>query len=125
MCADTMGARPALLALLQVRVHEVDEVFGKLWGNLLFCAVDEMEANVGFKDLGHEAVDSAAHSGEEHELASAVFACVERTLDGVELAANFSETLKEFNFLAILVGHVGLLLFDNTYPGYGIYPEGV
>ena len=91
---------------------------------MLFGAVDEVEADVGFEDFAHESVDAAADGSEEHELSSAIFIGEQGALNGVELSAEFADSLEEFNFLAFLVGHGGSPV-DNTHPRYGIYGVGV
>jgi len=109
---------------LQVGTNEVDEVFGEFRGDLLFCAVDEVEADMGFEDFTHKSVDAAADGSEEHKLCAAVFIGKEGALNGIELAAEFADSLKEFYFFAFLVGH-GVSPVDNTHPRYGIYGVGV
>ena len=105
--------------LFEVSANEVNEVFGEFWGNLLFDAVDEVEADMGFEDFTHESIDAATDGSEQHELPAAVFIGEQGALDGVELPAEFADALEEFNFLAFLVGHGGSPI-DNTHPRYGI-----
>ena len=103
----------------QVSADKVDEVFGELRGNLLFGAVDEVEADMGFEDFSHEAVDTAADGSEQHELSAALFIGEEGAFNGVKLTAKFPEALKEFHFFSFMVGHFGSPV-DNTHPRYGI-----
>jgi len=103
----------------QVGADEVDQVFGELGSNLLFGAIDQVEADVGFEDFAHEAVDTAAHGSKKHELCAAIFIGEQGALDGVELAAEFADALEEFKLFSFLVGHEGPPV-DNTHPRYGI-----
>lgn len=91
--------------LFQIRADEVNEVFGEFGGDLLLGAVDEMEADVGFEDLAHEAIDAAADGGEEHQLTAAVFIGVDEALDGIELAAEAANALEELDLFAFVDGH--------------------
>jgi len=113
------------MALLQIGVYQVDEVFGQFGGDLFFGAVGEVEADVGFEDFAHEGVDAAADGGKQHELAAAIFVGGERSLDGIELAADFAEPLQQLEFLAILMGHDMSPCLDYTHGGYCINPVGV
>lgn len=130
-CATWKGARPLFpghsfsMGSLQICVHQVDEVLGKLGGNLFLGTVSEVKTDMGFEDLAHEGVDAAADSGKQHELAAAIFIGGERTLDGVELTADFSESLQQLQLLAFLMGHGLPPCFDYTNRGYSINPAGV
>lgn len=105
-------------------MHQIDQIFSQLRRNLLFCAVREVEADVCFKHLGHEAVDAAADSSQEHELVTAILLASERALYGVKLAAQFFHALLQLDPFPILMRH-GDTSLDSTHPGYGIYPVGV
>jgi len=105
-------------------MNQVNQILSELGCNLLFGAVDQMKTDVSLEDFAHKAVHTAAHRGEQHQLAAAVLAGSQGTLDGIELPSHFSKALKEFELFAIDVGHSRYLL-DNTYPGYSINPVGV
>jgi hypothetical protein len=119
-----MGILRTRADLFQIGANEVDEVFGEFRGDLLLDAVDEVKSDVGFENLGHEAVDAAADGREQHELASAIIVGRQRALDGVQLATQFAYALRELDGFAFVMGHEVIPL-DNTYPGYGIYGVGV
>ena len=106
--------------LLQISTHQVDEVFGEFGSDLLFGAIDEVKADVGFKYLGHKAVDATANSSEQHQLVSAILIAGQGALDGVKLTAEFARTLQELDGFTFILGH-GFAPLDNTLPGYGIY----
>jgi hypothetical protein len=91
--------------LFQISAYQIDEVFGEFGSDLLFGAVDEMETNVGFENLAHKAVNSAADGGEEHQLTPAIFIGGDQALDSIELAAEAADALEQLNFLAIVQGH--------------------
>jgi len=93
------------LFLFEIGTDEVDEIFREFGSDLLFCAIHKVEADVGFEDLGHEAVYATTDGCEEHELISAVSVGVNETLDGFELTAEAASSLKELYFFAFLQGH--------------------
>jgi hypothetical protein len=119
------AARQSRANLFEVGADEVDQIFRQLRSDLFLGAVGEMKADVRFKHLAHEAVDASTNGGKEHQLAAAVFIGGERTLDGVELAAQFAQALKQLHFFPFVVRHGAFLRLDNTHPGYGINPMGV
>ena len=88
--------------LLQIRTDEVDEVFGEIGGDLLFRAIDQVEADVGFKDFAHQSVDAAPDSGQEHELAATILVGVDETFHRVELAAKAADSLKQLHLFTFL-----------------------
>ncbi len=51
-----------------------------------------------FQHLSHEAVDTAADVGQQHENVGAVFLLRERPLDDVDLPANSAHTRDQFLF---------------------------
>src|ERR1700722_2436796 len=106
--------------LLEIRMHKVDEIFSQFRRNLLFCAVREVEANVRFKHLGHEAVDAATDRGKLHQLAAAILIGCQRALDRVELAAKLFQALRELEFFAFLMRHGATPSIADTYLGYSI-----
>lgn len=106
-------------------MHQVNQIFGKFGRNLLFGAVGQMEADMRLEDFAHKAVDATAYCCKQHQLATTVLVGVKRAFHGIELSADFAEPLEQFKFLAIHVGHFGILLLDNTQWGYSIYPVGV
>lgn len=73
-------------------------------------------ADVIFEDFGHEAVDAAAHVGEEHEDVGAVGVAGERALDGVDLAANAFNASEKF-FIQMVCHRLAY-----TLGGYDITP---
>ena len=80
---------------------------------------------MGLEDFAHEGVDAAADGSEQHELAAAIFVGGERSLDGIELAADFAEPLQQLEFLAILMGPGFDSSLAYTHGGYSINPVGV
>src|ERR1700691_2718969 len=108
------------MSSLEIRMHQVDEIFSQLRRNLLFGAVCKMEADVCFKHLGHEAVDAATHRGKLHQLTAAVLIGRQGALDCVELAAKLFQALRELEFFAFVVRHGAAPLIADTYPGYSI-----
>ena len=74
--------------LLQIRPYEVDEFFAEIGGEGHVAVLEEVEADVVFEDLGHEAVDASADCGKEHEDVGAVAIFGESALDSVHLAAD-------------------------------------
>jgi hypothetical protein len=110
--------------LLQISTNQVDEVLGEFRCDLLFGAVDQMETDMGFENLSHEAVDASADGCQQHELVAAILVPTEGSFDGIELAAKFAHPLQEFDGFTFKVGH-GWTPLDNTYPGYGINAMGV
>lgn len=113
------------MSLFEVGADQINEILSQLGSDLLLCSIGEVKANVRFKHFAHEAIDASADSGKEHQLAAAVFIGGERTLDGVELAAEFAQALQQLHFFPFVVRHGGNLRVDNTHPGYGINPMGV
>src|ERR1700729_3590728 len=93
------------MSLLEIRMHQVDEIFSQLRRNLLFAAVCEVEADVRFKHLGHEAVDAAADRSKLHQLTATVLIGCQRALHCVELATELFKALHELEFFAILMRH--------------------
>jgi hypothetical protein len=106
-------------------VDQVDEVFGQLWRNLFLRSIGKVKTDMCFQNLAHKRVDAAADGCQQHELAATILIGCERALNGVELAANFSYPLQQFQFFPVLVGHGRLAFLDNTHLGYGINPVGV
>src|SRR5580692_8905844 len=51
--------RLAAHGLFQVRVHQVDQVFGQFGRNLLLGPIRKMEADVRLEDFTHKRVDAA------------------------------------------------------------------
>jgi hypothetical protein len=47
-----------------------------------------MQPDVIFQHLGHQAVDSAAHVGQQHQNVGTVITRAQRTLDRIHLSAN-------------------------------------
>jgi len=84
-------ARPRLL---EVCADEVDEILSEFGSYLLFGSIDQMEADVGFEDFAHEAIDPSADRSKEHQLPSAVLVGSQETLDGIELTAEATDSLK-------------------------------
>jgi hypothetical protein len=110
--------------LLQISTNEVDEVFGQLGCDLLLRPVDEVEANVIFKHLRHEAVHAATNRGQQHQLVSAIGVALKRALYGIQLPAHFADPLQQLHLFAIMERHWTKLL-DDTHLGYGINEVGV
>ena len=103
-------------ALFEVSAHQVDEIFGEFRRNLLLCAIREMKANMGFQHFRHEAIYTAAHSGQQHKLIVALAAGGEGAFNGVELAAQLADPLDHFDRFAFLMGHENSSLLIPT-PG--------
>jgi len=61
-----------LWRLLQIRPHQIVEIFCQFRGDLLLCTVRKMETNVVFKYFCHQAVDGSAHCGQEHQLTTTI-----------------------------------------------------
>ena len=91
--------------LFQVCPDKIDEIFGQFGGDLFLGAVGEMEANVRLQHLAHEAVDASTNSGEKHKLVSTIFLGGEGALNGVELSAQFTNSLQQLQFFPFVVGH--------------------
>src|ERR1700722_4876440 len=113
------------MSLLEIRMHQVDEIFSQLRRNLLFAAVCEVEADVCFKHLGHEAVDAAADRGKLHQLTAAVLIGCQGALDRVELATKLFQALRELEFFSFLMRHEAAPSIADTYPGYSMNQGGV
>jgi hypothetical protein len=89
-------------ALFEVGADEVDEVLGYfLRGERGATGLQHVLADVVFEDLGHEAVDTAADVGEEHEDVGAVGVAAEGALDGVDLTADTFDAGEEFFVLTM------------------------
>jgi hypothetical protein len=109
------------MQLLEIRAHQVDQVFGQLRSNLFLGSIHKMETNVGLQHLGHQAVDAAPHRRQQHQLAAAILICHQRALDCVQLTAQLLQSLLQFNLLPLLVRQCAPPWLDNTHPRYGIY----
>jgi hypothetical protein len=111
------------IALFEVGADEVDEVLGYfLRGERGATGLHHVLADVVFEDLGHEAVDSAADVGEEHENVGAVSVAAKGALDGVDLTADALDAGEEF--FVLTMSHFALprcLSFTSLYilGGYG------
>jgi hypothetical protein len=89
-------------ALFEVGADEVDEVLGYfLRGERGAAGLHHVLTDVVFEDLGHEAVDTAADVGEEHEDIGAVGVAAEGALDGVDLTADALDAGEEFFVLTM------------------------
>ena len=114
-------------ALFEVGADEIDEVLGYfLRGERGATGLQHVLADVVFEDLGHEAVDTAADVGEEHEDVGAVSVAAEGALDGVDLTTDALDAGEEFfvltmshfvfpRYLSLSVFHVFLYILG----GYG------
>lgn len=63
-----------------------------------------MKANVILQNLTHQAVNASANSGQQHQLVATILVVIQRSLNGVQLAAQFANPLQQFHSLSI-VGH--------------------
>ena len=102
-------------SLLEVCANQVDEVFSKFRSNLLLDPVYQVKPDVILEHLAHQSVDASAHRGQQHELISAVFINPKRALHSIQLAAQLTHTLQQFQFFSIVVGHEESL-FLRTNP---------
>ncbi|HXP10021.1 MAG TPA: hypothetical protein VN828_16070 [Acidobacteriaceae bacterium] len=88
--------------LFEVSADEVDEVLGYfLRGERGATGLHHVLADVVFEDLGHEAVDTAADVGEEHEYVGAISVAAEGALDGVDLTADALDAGEKFFVLTM------------------------
>lgn len=108
------------MQLLQIGAYQVDQVLGEFGGDLFFGAVHQVEANVCFQHLGHQAVHAAADRGKKHQLVAAVGIGRQRALDSIELPAQSAEALQQLHFFPFVKRHGIPSLLDNTHRGYGI-----
>src|SRR5579863_5853644 len=90
---------------LEICANQVDEIFRQFWRNLLLGAVSEVEPDMGLEHLSHQSVHAAANGRQQHQLVAAVSVAVQGPLDGVELAAQFANSLDHFDGFALVVGH--------------------
>jgi len=93
------------VGLLQISTNEVDEVFGELGCDLLLRPVDQMEADVIFKHLRHQAVDAAPDRGKQHQLVAAIGIGFKRALDSIKLPAHLADPLQQLHLFATIERH--------------------
>ena len=115
---------PKLEKSFQIGAHQVDQVFGQFWGNLLLGAVHQVKPDMRLQHLAHQAINPAPHRRQQHQLAAAIFIGRQSTLDCIQLSAHLAYALQQLQFLALVLGH-RISPLDNTNPGYGINPVGV
>jgi len=109
----------------QVCAHQIDQVLGKLRGNLLFRAVDKMEADMCLKHLGHQRIHASAHGCQQHQLPAAIFIGVDEPLDRIQLPAQAADPLQQFQLLSFVQRHGVSSWLDNTHPRYSMNGVGV
>src|SRR5580692_831744 len=102
---DSFGGLRAVLIfcraeLLQVRPNQADQILAQLLGRIhRVIRIHHVQADVVFQDLRHQAVDTAANRGQEHENVGAFVAGSEGALDRCELAADSLDAEQELLFL--------------------------
>jgi hypothetical protein len=113
------GVADTRVLLFQICADEVDEVFREFLRRCdALLGGEQVQADVVLEDLGHQAVDAAAHVGKQHENVGAVVAGGERALDGVDLAADALDAGDELLFFLVDVGHFSLYNlggYDTTW----------
>ncbi|SPE28565.1 hypothetical protein SBA5_670015 [Candidatus Sulfotelmatomonas gaucii] len=90
---------------LQIGTHQVDQVLGQFWSKLFLGPEREVETNMIFQHLTHQAVDAAAHRGQLHKLITAIFVGIQRPFNCIQLAAQLAHSLKQFHFFPPMRGH--------------------
>ena len=91
---------------LQIRMQQVDQVFGQLRRNLLFGAGHQMETDVILQHFAHQSIDSAPNRRQQHELSAAIFIEPKGFLYRIQLAAQFANTLQQLHSLPVMVRHL-------------------
>ena len=109
---------------LEIGANKVDQILCKFRGDLLLDPVDQMEADVRLQDLAHQAVYTATDGGKQHKLIAAVFVVGERSLNGVQLSAQFANPLHHLYRFSFVVGQSKPPL-DYTHPRYSMNGVGV
>jgi high affinity Mn2+ porin len=123
---DLLGKRE----LFQVCPHQVNQILGKLRGNLFLRAVRQMKANMRLQHLAHQAVDPAPHGRKQHQLVSAIILGLQRPLHCIQLSTQLAHPLQQLHFFPLVMRHDKspmnfALQGCYTYRGYSIYPSGV
>jgi hypothetical protein len=83
-------------------VHHVDQFLSSLRAFAVCLArwIDDVETNVILDNLRHEAIDRAAHGGDEMQHVAAADFFLKRAFHGLDLTANTADTLRQFRFLS-------------------------
>jgi len=97
--SDFVGAARLLAVGIALRSHDV-------------------ETNVVFHHLRHEAVHGAAGRGDELQNLSALDLALERPLDRLDLAAQATDAIKKLGLFTNGVGHRGNSANEDTEPHY-------
>jgi hypothetical protein len=91
--------------LFEVRAHQIDEIFGQLGSNPLLRSVGQVKPYMRLHDFAHKAIDAAPHSGEQHQLTTAVFVCRDQALDRIELPTQSAHTLHQLQLVSLMQCH--------------------
>jgi hypothetical protein len=102
---------------LQIRAHQVDQIFGQLGRNLLLGAVRQVEADVILKHFAHQSVYPTPHRSQQPELVTAIFIHPQSSLHRIQLAAQFTHSLQQFHSFAFMGRHIRLPRLTIPTPG--------
>jgi len=106
------------MRLFEIRLHHVDEFLcsPRSLRRRLVVRVNDVEADMSLDDLGHEPVDGATARGDRLQDRRAVFLLLEQPFDGVDLAADTTESVQQLLLVADGMSHGGLPGTQYTIP---------
>src|SRR5271165_4204155 len=85
---------------LQIGAHQADQILTQLFGRLhLVIRIHHVQADVVLQDLSHQAVDTAANRGQQHQDVRTLIPGGKRAFDGCELAAYALDAEQKLLFL--------------------------
>ena len=95
--------------LLQIRPHQVDQVFRQLFRRChALLRRQQVQPDMVFHHFGHQAVDPAAHVRQQHQNVRAVVARRQRPLNRIHLPANALDPRHQLLLFFIKMRHVVL-----------------
>jgi hypothetical protein len=119
--SGTQGRPPFLFpGSLQISPDQANQIFCQFLRRFLSAVgMNDMQSDVIFQDLGHQAVDSTSDGGQEHQDIRTFIAVRDRALDRTHLPRQSSYAGEQFlrlsSRLRILLFHT-IFIFSDDFP---------